>query len=69
MAESYVNPFPNFRAISGEDIVKGEIVSISNSDGLMYLACAATGIEELPAMGVAEAGTSTGDMAHAKRLG
>jgi len=69
MAESYVNPFPNFRAISGEDIVKGEIVSISNSDGLMYLACADAGNEELPAMGVAEAGSSTGDMALAKRLG
>jgi len=69
MAESYVNEFPNFRAIAGEDITKGELVSISDSDGLMYLACADAGNEELPAMGVAEAGSSTGDMAHAKRLG
>lgn len=69
MAQKYVNERPDFRAISGEDIAAGELVSISDSDGLMYLACADSGNEELPAMGVAEAGSSSGDMAHAKRLG
>lgn len=68
MAEKYANPRPDFRAIAGQDITAGEVVSIS-SDGEMYLACADAGNEELPAMGVAEADASEGDMALAKRLG
>jgi len=35
---------------AGEDIESGEVCSISSSDGLAYLACAGTGIEECPSL-------------------
>ena len=69
MAEKFVSPSPDFRAIAGEDIAAGEVVSICATDGKMYLARADAGNEELPAMGVAESGCSEGDMAFAHRLG
>jgi len=69
MAEAYVSETPNFRAIAGEDIIAGELVSICATDEKAYLACADSGTEELPAMGVAETTADEGEAVAIKRLG
>ena len=53
---------------AGENIEADEVCSISSSDGLAYLACAGTGIEELPVVGVAETDAATGEMVELKRF-
>lgn len=65
----YVNPTNNFPVIAGEDIAVGELVSISSVDGRAYLACAGTGIEEMPALGIAETTVSAGSEIELKHWG
>lgn len=65
----YVNPTNNFPVIAGEAILKGQLVSISSVDNLAYLACAATGIEEMPALGVAETTVAKGEELELKHFG
>lgn len=69
MAERRVQTSPDFRAKAGEDITAGEVVAISATDGLAYLACAATGTEELPAMGVAGNAVDSGEIGVFHRIG
>jgi len=65
----FVNSYNNFCAEAGEDLTAGQAVSISSVDGKAYLACAATGIEEMPALGVAETTVASGDQVEIKHFG
>lgn len=53
---------------AGEAIAVAEACSMSSSDGLIYLACAAAGLEEMPVVGVAETSVAAGDEVELKRF-
>ena len=65
----FVDKLPNFPATAGEAIGTCQLVAISNVDGQAYLACAGAGIEELPALGVAETAVAAGEVVEVKHRG
>jgi len=68
-SDVYDNAQPSFPCVAGEAIGRGQLVSISTSDGLAYLACAAAGTPELGALGWAETSVPSGGLVEVKHQG
>jgi len=56
------SPRDRFYAVAGEAITAGQFVSIEPQDGKAYLACAASGSENVPVDGIAAADFAIGDV-------
>lgn len=56
-------------AVAGEAIDAGELVTIDPADGLAYLACAADGTENVPALGICLESVAAGERGHFKTYG
>jgi hypothetical protein len=71
VGKQFINDESHLSAIAGEAIDAGEVCSITGTgtSRRCYLACAGTGIEELPAVGIAEVSAAIGDKIALKRTG